>query len=304
MTDTYRTLCAELLDELEYQTDWSIAEELKQRARTELSQTPFEDKMEKNSSNSLPKNYIDPEHCGEDRNLLETFYTACKSEGGTSDEITLRGLRAVLSKWGCLTLPAEGEMTDEELLRAYGKARRDYCYDGPIDDWPKRAERSATIAGLRAVEASVIARRPAPAPQVEGEVAELVSAVHAAYAAYGWVEEKQFIRFFDEVSRLASVIEEGCDCSVDGPINWQAEIELMCQRLKPVPVSERLPEPKNCIPHPRTQRGNWCWGFERCDVSLARPARWRLMHMETIEMEASHWISGQDLPIPSVEVEE
>ena len=152
---------------------------------------------------------------------------------------------------------------------------------------------------------AALADEPAvPAPPSDGEVAELVSAVHAAYAAYGWVEEKQFIRFFDEVSRLASVIEEGCDCSVDGPINWQAEIELMCQRLKPVPVSERLPEPKNCIPHPRTQRGNWCWGFERCDVSLARPARWRLMHMETIEMEASHWISGQDLPIPSVEVEE
>jgi len=41
--------------------------------------------------------------------------------------------------------------TDEELLRKYGVAKRDFCYEGPIDDWPKRAERAATIYGLRAV---------------------------------------------------------------------------------------------------------------------------------------------------------
>lgn len=41
--------------------------------------------------------------------------------------------------------------TDEELLRTYGGAKRDHCYDGPIDDWPKRSERAATVHGLRAV---------------------------------------------------------------------------------------------------------------------------------------------------------
>jgi len=41
--------------------------------------------------------------------------------------------------------------TDEELLRCYGLAKRDHCYEGPIDDWPKRAERAATVHGLRAV---------------------------------------------------------------------------------------------------------------------------------------------------------
>ena len=46
--------------------------------------------------------------------------------------------------------PAAGP-TDEELLRTYGRAKRDYCYEGPIDDWPKRAERAATVCGLRAV---------------------------------------------------------------------------------------------------------------------------------------------------------
>lgn len=37
MTD-FRALCAELLDELKYQTDWSIAEELKERACTALAE--------------------------------------------------------------------------------------------------------------------------------------------------------------------------------------------------------------------------------------------------------------------------
>jgi hypothetical protein len=43
------------------------------------------------------------------------------------------------------------KLTDEELLRTYGLAKRDYRYDGPDDDWPNRAERAATICGLRAV---------------------------------------------------------------------------------------------------------------------------------------------------------
>jgi hypothetical protein len=50
--------------------------------------------------------------------------------------------------------PSESEpvdLTDEELLRTYGLAKRDHIYDGPDDDWPNRAERAATICGLRAV---------------------------------------------------------------------------------------------------------------------------------------------------------
>ena len=56
--------------------------------------------------------------------------------------------------------------TDEELLRTYGLAKRNHCYEGPIDDWPKRAERAATVHGLRAVIAADRARwgRPAIGP--------------------------------------------------------------------------------------------------------------------------------------------
>jgi hypothetical protein len=112
----------------------------------------------------LPPGYIDAEHTGRDREMLEIFYRACRSEGGTADEIHLRGLKAVRA----LAQPEPEGPTDEELLRCYGLAKRDHCYEGPIDDWPKRAERAATVHGLRAV----LARwgRPAiePVPGVEG----------------------------------------------------------------------------------------------------------------------------------------
>ena len=82
----------------------------------------------------------------------------------------------------------------------------------------------------------------------------------------------------------------------DGTTTWRIEARTTPQ---PVPVSERLPGPGDCIPHPRTKLGKWCWGFERCEVSLARPARWRLMHLETIELEASHWCEAHALPLPN-----
>jgi hypothetical protein len=59
----------------------------------------------------LPPTYIDTEHIGSSRELLRIFYTACLSEGGTADEVTLRGLRAVIDSF--LVRP-----TDEEILRA------------------------------------------------------------------------------------------------------------------------------------------------------------------------------------------
>ena len=56
-----------------------------------------------------------------------------------------RRARAELAK------PEPVGVTDEALLRTYGKAKRDHCYEGDSHDWPKKAERAATVAGLRAV---------------------------------------------------------------------------------------------------------------------------------------------------------
>ena len=68
-----------------------------------------------------------------------------------------------------LAQPEPEGLTDEELLRCYGLAKRDHCYEGPMDDWPKRAERAATVCGLRAIIASDRTRwgRPAVEPDAQ-----------------------------------------------------------------------------------------------------------------------------------------
>jgi hypothetical protein len=72
---------------------------------------------------ALPPNYIDPEHQGADLKLLEAFYGACNAEGGTADEIHLRGIRAVLAaRPAAPALPVEGERpSDEEIILQAGK---------------------------------------------------------------------------------------------------------------------------------------------------------------------------------------
>ena len=47
---------------------------------------------------ALSDNYIDDNITGPDRELLTAFYEACNSEGGTADEIHLRGIRAALAQ--------------------------------------------------------------------------------------------------------------------------------------------------------------------------------------------------------------
>lgn len=47
----------------------------------------------------LPKDYIDSDINEDDKHLLELFYKECLSEGGTTDEITLRGIKAVISDY-------------------------------------------------------------------------------------------------------------------------------------------------------------------------------------------------------------
>ena len=69
---------------------------------------------------------------------------------------------AIARARAALAQPEAIEPTEEELLRTFGTARNEHCYDGPIDDWPRKAERAATIHALRVV----LARwgQPAAAP--------------------------------------------------------------------------------------------------------------------------------------------
>ena len=83
MTD-FRALCVELTDCLE-KSDWPrqykpVFEQWIYIARKALAEPE-------------PEGPTDGE-------LLHVFDTACLSEGGMVDEIHLRGLRAVLARWG------------------------------------------------------------------------------------------------------------------------------------------------------------------------------------------------------------
>ena len=64
----------------------------------------------------LAPDYIDPEHHGEDRELLQVFYAACNAEGGTADEIHLRGIRAVMAARAALVTPPPEPPTIMEIL--------------------------------------------------------------------------------------------------------------------------------------------------------------------------------------------
>lgn len=89
MTD-YKQLCTELVDRLEGLYDELVdsemgwvppeAQELMTRAHAALAEPEPE----------VPT----------DEELLQVFDTACLSEGGTVDEIHLRGLHTVLARWG------------------------------------------------------------------------------------------------------------------------------------------------------------------------------------------------------------
>jgi hypothetical protein len=87
-------------------------------------------------------------------------------------------------------------VTDEELLRCYGLAKRDHCYEGPMDDWPKRAERAATVHGLRAILTRYA--RPSSEPVAylrrQGNYTEASEfSLSEEEKARGWTEEPLYI---------------------------------------------------------------------------------------------------------------
>ena len=114
----WRELCNEILELLDYYipqddrvTCW---DSWRERARSALAQPERKE---------LPADYIDSGHSGEDREILAAFYEACLAEGGTTDEVHLRGLHAVLARWGRPAPVLAGEVVElVAWLRERGKA--------------------------------------------------------------------------------------------------------------------------------------------------------------------------------------
>jgi hypothetical protein len=85
MTD-FRKLCDELLDELQFQTDWSVAEELKERARAALAEPEPEGSTEVEIASILLAYAVVEPQVGVSRILHEKHFG--------------NAARAVLARWG------------------------------------------------------------------------------------------------------------------------------------------------------------------------------------------------------------
>ena len=118
----FRALCAELIEWLilSETPPWEVIDQ----ARTALATPP-----------PLAPDYIDPEHHGEDRELLQVFYAACFAEGGTADEIHLRGIRAVMAARTALATPPPEPPTDEELLAMRSWSSHSHTFDSDLVDF-------------------------------------------------------------------------------------------------------------------------------------------------------------------------
>ena len=172
--------------------------------------------------------------------------------------------------------------------------------------------------------------RPAPAPQVEGEVAELVrdlnrevEAFVAGESSLRWLRGSDLVRIAKLLQSLASPaalvipsspeLLEQLKSLPPGRVELHAEAADVAQALEPVPVSERLPGPGDCDAEGR------CWLLTVEDeypqwrlhsIEGARPGGamiWVPVDSDTGIMcdcfYTSHWLPAHALPLPSGEVE-
>jgi hypothetical protein len=140
---------------------------------------------------TLPANYIDPEHQGEALELLQTFYQACSAEGGTADEIHLRGLRAVLAARPATPPAREASNFDLRLIALattseqippglYSEHELQTQWNTQADEYNKweslDSSEQLAWAQVRAIAADRNGRPAAPpAPPSERDVAEWIN---------------------------------------------------------------------------------------------------------------------------------
>ncbi len=191
-------------------------------------------------------------------------WIVCDDESEIADALSLIDRARTL-----LAQPEPPELTDEELLRTYGKAKRDHCYEGELDDWPKKAERAASVAGLRAAIAADRARwgRPTPQPPADGEVAEMVR--------YG-------------IAWNASLASPPLVPMEDGYWTpWHVAAELLQrQHPQPVPLAERPWE-----------RDGWCDSEGRCWCFVDHDRQWTLRKPEPWVYD-TYCLPFHALPVP------
>jgi hypothetical protein len=174
MTTDYHALCAEQLPELR-----GMFERILCIARSSGGPTVgniqladrlidavvswFQNLPAQLESDELPPGYIDPEHKGQDRELLEVFYRACRSEGGTADEIHLRGLKAVLA----LAQPEPVGLTDEGRELQWPPSVALGCHQAAVEAEPGSPLQQLLIAAGDLLESRFAQPTLAPIPVSE-----------------------------------------------------------------------------------------------------------------------------------------
>ena len=124
-----------------------------------------------------------------------------------------------------------------------------------------------------------------PEPPADGEVAQLVKTLRgiAYWSRHGKPGEPApapfDVRRADRLTRAASLLER-----LSPP--------------QPVAVAERLPRPEDCTTNPRTDEGQWCWGWVQHDP-LPYSGRWRMIRREWLVDEARAWLPAHALPLPT-----
>jgi hypothetical protein len=199
--------------------------------------TPMADSI--TAEQTLPPGYIDPEHSGADRGLLEVFYAACNSEGGTADEIHLRGIRAVLAAQPAP--PAEGDVSDEELLA--------------LKSWSGSTAFESDLVDICRAAIALDRSRRAPVPPAEGEVGELVDQIHQIALAWepdacllGNMTAEQLARAADLLKRQQQVEDLAADA-----VSALRYIEQSYGRLYGVGIDRVYEKADRLQPAPRSE---------------------------------------------------
>jgi hypothetical protein len=177
MTDTFRALCEELVEELE---DWiycddeseiADAHSLIDRARAALAEQPVGPTPLPGDAEGLAEvfwgRHVQPEPVGltdEELTLTYALAVAVAVDGMTKpwpadlcERAQLAGLRAVLARWGQPTPqpPADGEVA---RFAGWLRAHRDQCVELGRPDWAHMVNRAAELLEQR---------HPTPIPVAE-----------------------------------------------------------------------------------------------------------------------------------------
>jgi hypothetical protein len=238
----------------------------------------------------LPPDYIDPEHKGRDLELLEVFYKACRSEGGTADEIHLRGLKAVLA----LAQPepragSSNGLAQEHLARlmrdALGVETNHNAYICAAGKILARREFTDYVV-------SNATHAPLAQPEPEGPTTEQIMDL-----ADDCDFESQEISGFDGGTAFR---DHGWECTDAQLMAFAAALLTRYARpaIQPVPVAERPWEREGW----RDAEGI-CWWFHKATPDTN--AGWIPATHEDIELVGieffSHSLPHHALPVPGAE---